>query len=49
MVRKEGALVIGPDNLFTIHKEQLAKLTVRHAIPAIYQRRCWWPDELWNH
>jgi ABC-type uncharacterized transport system substrate-binding protein len=34
-----GALVIGPDNLFTIHKEQLAKLTVRHAIPAIYQYR----------
>ena len=34
-----GALVIGPDNLFTIHKEQLAKLTVRHAMPAIYQYR----------
>jgi putative tryptophan/tyrosine transport system substrate-binding protein len=34
-----GALVVGPDNLFTIHKEQLAKLTVRHAIPAIYQYR----------
>jgi len=34
-----GALVIGPDNLFTIHKEQLAKLTVRHAIPAISQYR----------
>jgi putative ABC transport system substrate-binding protein len=32
-----GALVIGNDTLFTIHKEQLAKLTVRHAIPAIYQ------------
>ena len=26
---RAGALVIGPDNLFTIHKEQLAKLTVR--------------------
>jgi putative ABC transport system substrate-binding protein len=36
---RAGALVIGPDNLFTIHKEQLAKLTVRHAIPAIYQYR----------
>jgi ABC-type uncharacterized transport system substrate-binding protein len=34
-----GALVIGPDTLFSIHKEQLAKLTVRHAIPAIYQYR----------
>src|SRR5437870_6773997 len=34
-----GALVIGPDNLFTIHKEQLAKLTVRHAMPAVYQYR----------
>jgi putative tryptophan/tyrosine transport system substrate-binding protein len=34
-----GALVIGPDNLLTIHKEQLVKLTVRHAIPAIYQYR----------
>jgi ABC-type uncharacterized transport system substrate-binding protein len=36
---RAGALVIGPDNLFTIHKEQLAKLTVRNAIPAIYQYR----------
>jgi putative tryptophan/tyrosine transport system substrate-binding protein len=36
---RAGALVIGPDNLFTIHKEQLAKLTVRDAIPAIYQYR----------
>jgi putative tryptophan/tyrosine transport system substrate-binding protein len=36
---RAGALVIGPDNLFTIHKEQLAKLTVRHAIPAISQYR----------
>jgi hypothetical protein len=35
----QGALVIGPDPLFSIHKEQLAKLTVRHAIPAIYQYR----------
>jgi putative ABC transport system substrate-binding protein len=34
-----GALVIGPDSLFSNHKEQLAKLTVRHAIPAIYQYR----------
>jgi putative tryptophan/tyrosine transport system substrate-binding protein len=34
-----GALVIGPDNLFTFHKEQLAKLTVRHAMPAVYTDR----------
>jgi len=34
-----GALVIGPDTFFTSHSEQLAKLTVRHAIPAIYQYR----------
>jgi putative tryptophan/tyrosine transport system substrate-binding protein len=25
--------------MFTIHKEQLAKFTIRHAIPAIYQYR----------
>jgi putative ABC transport system substrate-binding protein len=34
-----GALVISPDSLFTAHSEQLAKLTVRHAIPAIYEFR----------
>jgi putative tryptophan/tyrosine transport system substrate-binding protein len=34
-----GALVIGPDNLFTAHSGQLARLTVRHAIPAIYEFR----------
>jgi ABC-type uncharacterized transport system substrate-binding protein len=34
-----GALIIAPDSLFSNHKEQLAKLTVRHAIPAIYQYR----------
>src|SRR5436190_11967736 len=34
-----GALVIGPDNFFTSHSEQLAKLTVRHEMPAIYQFR----------
>src|SRR5262245_55915052 len=32
-----GALVIGPDNFFTSHSEQLAKLTVRHEMPAIYE------------
>src|SRR5262249_48169411 len=34
-----GALVITPDSLFTAHSEQLAKLTLRHAIPAIYEFR----------
>jgi putative tryptophan/tyrosine transport system substrate-binding protein len=34
-----GALVIGPDTLFTSHSEQLAKLTVRHKMPAIYEFR----------
>ena len=34
-----GALVIGPDNFFTSHSEQLAKLTVRHEMPAIYEFR----------
>ncbi len=34
-----GALVIAPDNLFTAHSQQLAALTVRHALPAIYEFR----------
>jgi putative ABC transport system substrate-binding protein len=34
-----GGLVIGADNFFTTHSEQLAALTVRHALPAIYQFR----------
>ena len=34
-----GALVICPDTLFTFHSEQLAKLTVRHEMPAIYEFR----------
>jgi putative ABC transport system substrate-binding protein len=34
-----GALVIAPDNVFTAHSEQLAMLTVRHALPAIYEFR----------
>jgi putative tryptophan/tyrosine transport system substrate-binding protein len=36
---KVGALVIAPDNLFTAHSEQLADLTVRHALPAAYEFR----------
>ena len=34
-----GALVIGPDNFFTAHSEQLAKLTVHHAMPVVYEFR----------
>jgi putative ABC transport system substrate-binding protein len=37
--RRAGALVIGPDTFFTARSEQLAALTVRHAMPAIYQFR----------
>ena len=33
------ALVISPDNFFTAHSEQLATLTVRHAMPAVYEFR----------
>ena len=31
--------MIGPDAFFTSRSEQLAALTVRHAVPAIYQFR----------
>jgi putative ABC transport system substrate-binding protein len=34
-----GALVIAPDTLFTANSERLAELTVRHALPAVYQFR----------
>jgi putative ABC transport system substrate-binding protein len=34
-----SALVIAPDNLFTAHCEQIAALTIRHALPAIYEFR----------
>ena len=34
-----GALVIGADNFFTANSKQLAALTVRHALPAIYEFR----------
>jgi putative ABC transport system substrate-binding protein len=34
-----GALVIGPDNLFSAHSKQLAALAVRHALPAVYEFR----------
>ena len=36
---RAGGLVIMPDQLFLARSEQLAALTVRHAVPAIYQYR----------
>jgi hypothetical protein len=36
---RAGGLVIGGDAFFTSHAKQLAALTVRHAVPAIYQWR----------
>ena len=36
---RAGALVIGTDAFFISRSEQLAALTVRHAVPAIYQYR----------
>jgi putative ABC transport system substrate-binding protein len=36
---RAGALVIGSDALFNSLSEQLAVLTLRHAVPAIYQFR----------
>ena len=36
---RASALAIGPDALFTARREQLAALTVQHAMPAIYQFR----------
>ena len=36
---RAGALVIGPDPFFNSRSEQLAALTVRHAVPTIYQYR----------
>ena len=36
---RPNALVIGADPLFNIYSRELAALTVRHSIPAIYQFR----------
>ena len=36
---RAGGLVIGPDSFFTGRNEQLAALTVRHAVPASYHGR----------
>jgi putative ABC transport system substrate-binding protein len=34
---RAGALVIGPDSLFTSRQKDLAAMALRHAVPAIYQ------------
>jgi putative ABC transport system substrate-binding protein len=36
---RAGALVIGPDTFFNSHIEQIAALTIGHAVPAVYQYR----------
>ena len=36
---RAGGLVIGPDSYFNSQIERLAALTVRHAVPTIYQYR----------
>jgi putative tryptophan/tyrosine transport system substrate-binding protein len=36
---RASGLVIGADTLFTGHNDQLAALTLQHAVPAIYERR----------
>jgi putative tryptophan/tyrosine transport system substrate-binding protein len=36
---RPGGLVIASDTFFATHSEQLAALTVRHAVPAIHQSR----------
>jgi putative ABC transport system substrate-binding protein len=39
MQLRAGALVIGPDNLFSARSKRLAALAVRHALPAVYEFR----------
>ena len=34
-----GALILGPDPFFTSRLQQLAALSVRHSMPAIYSNR----------
>jgi putative tryptophan/tyrosine transport system substrate-binding protein len=36
---RAGGLVIGPDAFFTSRSEQLAALSLRHAVPTIYEHR----------
>ena len=38
-LRQAGALVIGVDAFFIAHSKRIAALTLRHAIPAIFQNR----------
>jgi putative tryptophan/tyrosine transport system substrate-binding protein len=42
---RAGGLTIAGASVFTSHIEQLAALTVRHRIPAVYQRREFLPPE----
>ena len=37
--RRADALIIGPGPFFAVRSEQLAALTVRHAVPTIFQYR----------
>jgi len=37
--RRPGALVIGTDGFFISRSEQLAAMTVRHGVPAIFENR----------
>jgi putative tryptophan/tyrosine transport system substrate-binding protein len=37
--RRAGGLVVASDGFFATHSEQLAVLTVRHAVPAVHQSR----------
>jgi putative ABC transport system substrate-binding protein len=36
---RAGALVVGPDTLFTIRRAQILTLAAHHAVPAIYNQR----------
>ena len=41
MQKRADALIVGPDTLFRDRRVQLATLTARHALPAIYPVREW--------
>jgi putative tryptophan/tyrosine transport system substrate-binding protein len=36
---KAQALIVGPDTLFTLHRDKIIALAARHAMPAIYTTR----------
>jgi putative ABC transport system substrate-binding protein len=36
---RAGGLVIGEDTFFNSHTKQLAALTIRHSVPAVYKSR----------